>query len=42
MTDGAYRTPDRGRADEKQLLAAFDTEIARQRAQHRQRVGAPA
>jgi hypothetical protein len=36
--EGAYRTPDRDRAREKQLLAAFDAEIARQRTHDRQRV----
>lgn len=35
---GVYRTPDRDREQEKQLLAAFDAEIARQRAHDRHRV----
>jgi hypothetical protein len=35
---GAYRTPDRDREQEKQLLVAFDEEIARQRARDRHRV----
>jgi len=37
-SEGAYRTPDRDREEEKQLLAAFDAEIRRQRAHDRHRV----
>lgn len=38
MTESAYRTPDRDRAEELKLLADFDAQIARQRTQDRQRV----